>query len=505
MTVQTSSGGTEVTEAELEVAMAVQFAELQRERGNVWPSGAPEPLLDIARAPDLMRSHGAAGVRLARRDLCRDPADDRALVALVNALIALGDYTGAEKHIRRQRALGSSNLEVQLQQLRTAFLSGCDSLFQRAQAGVTADRWLSFVVREVSCERWASLTGARVAEIAGPEVQDLTSVRVFNGELRKIGREHRLPALTLAEAGPGERATTINPYFTSTRAGLVTDHPYGDNLELLTPYLLARDHQGRALIRLPDQMTKIDQPLIVVPAMNNYCHWLIESIPSLLTKHHFLPERGVAITCDEKPWMRELLDLAGVPSAHPMGWLPAPFDSPAPMLSSSPISELACHSAAISLVREKIGGGIPPAPGAPKRLFLGRKHQAAGKRVLLNEDELSAIAERYGFVQIYPEKMSVAEQIGIFAGAEAIVGPSGAAFANMIFSPEGAKVMVMTQIGTEATTFASIARTLGQEMLFCSGWPAGVAQYGIVNRNFLVRPEDFELALKALLDGTASR
>ena len=64
-----------------------------------------------------------------------------------------------------------------------------------------------------------------------------------------------------------------------------------------------------------------------------------------------------------------------------------------------------------------------------RRIFLARGH---GRRTY-NQDELLEIAKGYGFEAIYPERLSLREQAETFASAEMVMGPSGAAFANMLF------------------------------------------------------------------------
>ena len=53
---------------------------------------------------------------------------------------------------------------------------------------------------------------------------------------------------------------------------------------------------------------------------------------------------------------------------------------------------------------------------------------------MVNEEELAPVFAEHGFDIIQPELMSVVEQVGLFAQAQAIVSPSSAALINLLFT-----------------------------------------------------------------------
>jgi tetratricopeptide (TPR) repeat protein len=75
----------------------------------------------------------------------------------------------------------------------------------------------------------------------------------------------------------------------------------------------------------------------------------------------------------------------------------------------------------------------------PKRIYLSR--QGAKHRSVLNEAGVISILEQYGFTVLHLEKLTVLEQIKIFAQAEIIVGPHGSALTNIIFCQAGTKIV----------------------------------------------------------------
>ncbi len=74
-----------------------------------------------------------------------------------------------------------------------------------------------------------------------------------------------------------------------------------------------------------------------------------------------------------------------------------------------------------------------------RRLFVSRAD--ARKPRLLNEDEVFARIERFGFERVTPGRLPLAEQVALFSGAQAVAGPHGAGMTNLVFMPEGGAVI----------------------------------------------------------------
>ena len=58
------------------------------------------------------------------------------------------------------------------------------------------------------------------------------------------------------------------------------------------------------------------------------------------------------------------------------------------------------------------------------------------RRHVINYDELLPVLKRYNFISLNPQDYTVEEQIKIFSSANIIAGPTGAAYANMIFATD---------------------------------------------------------------------
>ena len=106
---------------------------------------------------------------------------------------------------------------------------------------------------------------------------------------------------------------------------------------------------------------------------------------------------------------------------------------------------------AFDLVRDRIGllSDQSWLQGLPKRLYLRR---TSGSRKVANVVELEGLLAKNGYVAIEPEKLSFLEQVALFSSAESIIGSSGAALSNLIFSSANVRIDIL--IGkSEHTSF----------------------------------------------------
>ncbi len=79
------------------------------------------------------------------------------------------------------------------------------------------------------------------------------------------------------------------------------------------------------------------------------------------------------------------------------------------------------------------------APAGPRRIYIDRR--ASPNRRLQNEDEVVAALAGFGCVPVRLEELSGAEQIGLFANAEAIVAPHGAGLAHLVHARPGTALL----------------------------------------------------------------
>lgn len=83
-----------------------------------------------------------------------------------------------------------------------------------------------------------------------------------------------------------------------------------------------------------------------------------------------------------------------------------------------------------------------PRPDLPRHLFLARR----GTRSISNQAEIEAVLAPRGFVTLFPEDLSPADQLQLFNTAEAIVGIHGAGLAPLLYCHPDAPLRHLVEI-----------------------------------------------------------
>lgn len=100
----------------------------------------------------------------------------------------------------------------------------------------------------------------------------------------------------------------------------------------------------------------------------------------------------------------------------------------------------------------------------PKRIFISRKN--ASPRRKFNEDTIIQMLSEFGFEVVFPETLSIADQISLFSQAEWIIGGSGAAFTNLLFCNNSTKVLILYRTHLPFSGFSTLASAVGVFLLY---------------------------------------
>jgi len=204
--------------------------------------------------------------------------------------------------------------------------------------------------------------------------------------------------------------------------------------------------------------------ILASAAGGNYYHWLFDGLPRL----HLLKAAGLG-------W--ENIDWFLLNEARHR------FDIKSMEMLGIPVSRLVrCSKRRVTVADKLI---VPPMPSTPpgqippwvceflrqsflpahlvsqpgRRLYLSRRHTS--KRRLGNEAAVEQLFRQRGFEVVHPEQLSFRDQVALFAGAAAVVGPHGAAFANLVFAPLDVRVIELFHPKHQEPCYEKIARSLG--------------------------------------------
>ena len=183
--------------------------------------------------------------------------------------------------------------------------------------------------------------------------------------------------------------------------------------------------------------SKLPGEFIFLPD-NGYYHWLIEDLPVFLKSLAVAPGARVVLPRVSASYVREVGELIGkdlIPIDSPVRVERLVMTAKTGGLGSS-LGGLTPHPSDVAMLREFFSEYHATGP-AERKLYLSRVGQ---KRSATNEPTLQRDMERRGYVTFDGTGMSLRSQIGIFSSARQLVGVHGAAFANIVWSPEGVNV-----------------------------------------------------------------
>ncbi len=204
---------------------------------------------------------------------------------------------------------------------------------------------------------------------------------------------------------------------------------------------------GDTVLDLPDDLPRVERALLTMPfgARMNYGHFVLDALSSLAA----LDATGLfgahpVLVPPLKPWQARHFALMGA----------APLVTAAPVVR---VGELVYTGAVHHFLhnpnlnyrdlRARQLAALAPKGDGPRRLYLSRGRR--DRRPMRSEARLVAALRRAGFVAVDTGRMSVDRQMALFAGAEAVVGAAGAAFANALYCRPGTAVVEIMPRGME--------------------------------------------------------
>ena len=167
-----------------------------------------------------------------------------------------------------------------------------------------------------------------------------------------------------------------------------------------------------------------------------YYHWFTDAVPRLSLLREFPDETRILVRGPLRTYQRESLRMLGLLNRV------VETSSRHLLLEeyyfSSPVGMTGCTNPhAVQWLREQFLHHRG-AEQTPKRFFIKRRGKTRG---IINQEEIAESFISEGWAAIYPEDLSLADQIAYFHNAEAIVGEHGAAFTNLLWCRPDCRVL----------------------------------------------------------------
>lgn len=140
----------------------------------------------------------------------------------------------------------------------------------------------------------------------------------------------------------------------------------------------------------------------------------------------------------------------------------------------------------------------PDAGTGGKRVYVKR---VSTYRALLNDAEIENFLVDNGFISVDPGQLSIREQVELFAQADIVIGPSGAAMTNMVWCREQTRVLVLHSDHPfkKYPYWDALARVAGAQISYLSGPRANNVQ-GLfeAHDDYRIQIDSIKHALKEL-------
>lgn len=195
------------------------------------------------------------------------------------------------------------------------------------------------------------------------------------------------------------------------------------------PHVVRRD--GAGLFAPPATAPEVARGALFAgwSGLLNYAHFLLASLPALLAA-----AEAPTIVPPLTRWKVDLITLVGE--------TPLVVDAPVLRLSEAVLPPEQGFPDVVDPRVLEIRDWITDQVDAwtdREQIYLSRRDSL--KAMVADEAEMEAALAARGFVIIRPETLTVRELVGVIRGARIVVGPSGTALANVLFTARETKVI----------------------------------------------------------------
>jgi capsular polysaccharide biosynthesis protein len=210
---------------------------------------------------------------------------------------------------------------------------------------------------------------------------------------------------------------------------------------------------------------------------DNYCHWTMDWVPRILLAQElgggfdwlFLRASRTAFQVE---WLRKLgIDPFRIVFEDGIAWYEMDeflYVDNGLIAETNPA--YGGHPEIIKRIRaEALDPAASDSGAAPRRIYISRAD--GNGRGILNEAELVAMLSQRGFQAVSLGRLSLPEQIALFATADAVVAAHGAGLTNTVYMPRGALVveLVHHRYGTRSYSMSTLNAGLRYRYLTCGG------------------------------------
>jgi hypothetical protein len=229
-------------------------------------------------------------------------------------------------------------------------------------------------------------------------------------------------------------------------------------------------------IKAPEIIDK-SVAILSAPGGNTYFHWIVDVLPRLFLTQQYLEKSGKSVeyfivNSLSQKFQRQTISLLGVPREKIIESEKFPHIAPQKLITPSFIRHSTCNigSWAFNFLRDsfiKKAKLKSASSETPEYLYISRAK--ASSRNITNEADVYGILEKKGFVKIFLETLNIEEQVSLFASAKCIISPHGAGLTNLVFCPEGTKILEIYSPNYVSVSYWNISSQIGLDYYYLFG------------------------------------
>ncbi|MFQ3585412.1 MAG: glycosyltransferase 61 family protein [Cyanobacteriota bacterium] len=210
---------------------------------------------------------------------------------------------------------------------------------------------------------------------------------------------------------------------------------------------------------------RLDGPVALLPlGAVNYFHWMVDILPAL----DILRRAGILSSplpilihgYQGKPFQQQTLATLGIPSERILSFEPlgGSHVQAQTLIVPSTAGPVGCLTPQSLQVLQRLAQLVQPSlsHSYPRRIYISRR--SARWRRVINEAEVLAALQPWGFVSVQLETLSLPEQIALMQGAEVVIGIHGAGLTNLAFCRPQTLVMEILPSNALLPYFWTIAQ-----------------------------------------------